>query len=108
MLGCSIGSNTSMHGVEENFPTSYVLPEKPTPYTIVLPDKTYDIDFYRHHIRQNGFAQRYDRLQEVLEPKYMPKGLVHGAVSWLIDAPAMWKTGLETLKKNEFYFVDRL
>ena len=108
MLGCKIGSNTSMHGVEECLPTSYVLPETPSPYTIILPDKTYDIEFYRHHIHQNGYAQRYDRLENVLDPMYMPKRTVHGAVSWLIDAPAMWKTALETLKKDEFYFVDRI
>ena len=108
MLGCRLGSNTSMHGVEEAFPTPYVLPDTPAPYTIILPDRTYDIEFYRHHIRQNGYAQRYDRLEHVLDAGYMPKGLIHGAVSWLIDAPAMWQAGLKTLEKDPYYFVDKL
>ena len=108
MLGCKVGSNTSMHGVEESIPTSYVLNPEAKPYTIILPDRTYDIPFYRHHIHQNGYAQRYDRLTEVLDPAFMPCRTVHGAKSWLIDAPMMWKVGQETLRKNEFFFVDKL
>lgn len=107
LLGCSTSANTSMHGVEEKFGTSYVLPQKPTPYTIILPDRTYDINFYRHHIRQNGFIQRYDRLDRIIDTKYMSRGLVHGAVSRLLDAPAMWATAYEMLEKDEFYFVDK-
>lgn len=107
MLGCSLGSNTSMHGVEEHFPTSYVLPKAPKPYTIILPEKTYQIDFYRHHISQNGYNTRFERLEGLMDPMSMRKGSIHGATSWLIDAPQMWKTGMEALSKNEFYFVDK-
>ena len=108
MLGCKIGSNTSMHGVEESIPTSYVLNPEAKPYTIILPEKTYDIPFHRHHIHQNGYAQRYDRLADVIDPGFMPCGMVHGAKSWLIDARQMWKVGQETLRKDEFFFVDRI
>ena len=107
LLGCSFSANTSMHGVEEKFGTSYVLPKTPTPYTIILPDRTYDIDFYRHHIRQNGYTQRYDRLENVLDSKYVNTRLVHGAVSRLLNAPGVWKTAYDVLKKDEFYFVDK-
>ena len=107
MLGCSLGSNTSMHGVEEHFPTSYVLPKTPKPYTVILPEKTYQIDFYRHHISQNGYSTHYERLEQVMDPMFMRKGSIHGATSWLIDAPQMWKTGMETLAKDEFYFVEK-
>ena len=108
MLGCGISCNTSMHGVEEYLPTSYVLPETPSPYTIILQDKTYEIDFYRHHIRQHGFTTRFERLYDIIDHKYMPKGLVHGAESYLIDSPEMWRVGIEALKKDELFFVDRL
>ena len=108
MLGCGIGCNTSMHGVEENLPTSYVLPETPTPYTIIMPDKTYDIDFYRHHIRQNGYYTRFERLYQIIDHKFMKKGIVHGAESYLIDSPEMWRVGLEALRKDEFFFVDKI
>ena len=108
MLGCGISCNTSMHGVEEYLPTSYVLPKEPTPYTIVLPDKTYNIDFYRHHIRQNGYRTCFERLYDIIDHIYMPKGSIHGAQSYLIDAPEMWRVGIEALEKDEFYFVDRI
>ena len=108
MLGCNIGSNTSMHGVEEKFGAPYLLPDIPSKYRIILPGREYEIDFYRHHIKQHGFAQRYQRLVDVLEPKYMPFGKVHGAVSYLIDAPQMWRAGFEALKKDEFFFVDKI
>lgn len=108
MLGCKTGSNTSMHGVEESIPTSYVLNPEAKPYTIILPEKTYDIAFHRHHIHQNGYAQRYDRLADVIDPAFMPCGMVHGAKSWLIDAHEMWRIGQETLRKDEFFFVDKI
>ena len=110
MLGCGLKPNTSFHGIEEAFGCSFVFPEylKPAPYTIILPDKTYEIDLYRNQIGVLGYRQRYDRVEEVLDPKYMPKGDVHGAVSYLIDAPAMWDAALETLKKDELYFVEKI
>lgn len=109
MLGCRTTSNTGMHGVEECFGTSYVLSKDMRTYTFILPDRTYQKDYYYHLFRNdsgNRYAQRYDRLEQVIAPGCMPKGLVHGATSWLIDAPAMWKAGLETLAKDELYFVD--
>ena len=107
MLGCGVGSNTSMHGIEEAFGTSYVLPKEPSPYTIVMPDKTYTIGFYRHHIRQNGYEQRYDRLKDVMSSEHFVRGTIHGAESYLIDAKEMWRTGLECLAKNELFFVEK-
>ena len=104
MLGCFVGFNTSMHGVEEKFGTSYVLSEKPLAHTIILEDKTYEKDYFRHAISQNGYKQRYDRLENVMD---MKKGNVHGAKSYLIDSQTMWKTAIEMLKKDEFYFVER-
>ena len=108
MLGCGINCNTSMHGVEEYLPTSYVLPENPAPYTIILPEKTYDIDFYRHHIKQHGYQTCFGRLYDIIDRKYMPKGIVHGAESYLIDSPEMWRVGIEVLEKDEFYFVEKI
>lgn len=108
MLGCTLSSNTIMHGVEEAFPVFYVLPKEPKPYTIVLPDKTYEIPFYRHHILKNGFNQRYDRLENVLPPEYMPKGKIHGAESILLDAEKVWEYGLATMAKDETYFVEKI
>lgn len=105
MLGCSLRFNTSMHGVEENCGTSYCLAKKPINHTIILEDKTYQKEYYRHSIIQNGFAQRYDRLENVMELK---KETIHGSDSYLIDCETMWKIATETLKKDEFYFVEKV
>ena len=108
MLGCGVESNTSMHGVEEFFGTSYVLPKTPSPYTVIMPDKAYSIDFYRHHIWQNGYAQRYGRLQDVMSEKYFTPGVIHQAKSYLIDSREMWRVGVECLTKDEFFFVEKV
>ena len=77
-------------------------------YTIVLPDKTYEVPFYRHHIYQNGFAQRYIRLGNILPIQYRTMGLVHNAEATLFDAAAVWKTGVEIMQKDPTYFVERI
>lgn len=64
-------------------------------------------DLYRHNFAAHGYIQRYDRLENLLDPKYMPRGTVHGADSYLIDAPAMWKAALDMMRKNEVYFVEK-
>ena len=107
MLGCGVECNTTMHGVEEYFGTSYVLPKEPSPYTVIMPDKVYSIDFYRHHIRQNGYAQRYGRLQAEMSEEFFVPGVIHGAQSYLIDSREMWRVGLECLSKDEFFFVEK-
>jgi aminoglycoside 3-N-acetyltransferase len=106
MLGCGAAPNTSMHGVEEKMNVPYVLPKEPKPYTVILPDKTYTIPFYRHHIRQNGYAQHYARLADLMDGEGMRCGMIHGAQSILFDASAVWKTGEKALRENPYYFVD--
>ena len=108
MLGCRVGANTSMHGVEEKNQVPYVLTPKKIDHTMILPEETYVKGYHRHYIHQNGYGQRYDRLVNVMDPVYMPRGLVHGATSWLIDAPRMWQVGTETIKKDPYYFVEKL
>lgn len=104
MLGCFVGFNTSMHGIEEKFGTSYVLSENKITHRIILEDKTYEKDYHRHAILKNGYNQRYDRLENVMN---MKKGNVHGAKSYLISSGTMWKTAIEMLKKDEFFFVEK-
>ena len=108
MLGCTAGPNTSMHGVEEYNQVPYILTPSTIPHTMVLPERTYVQDYYRHYIGQRGYAQRYARLEAVMDPKYMPKGMVHGAVSWLIDSPKMWEVGSEMIRKDPYYFVEKV
>lgn len=107
MLGCGIGCNTSMHGVEEAAGVFYVLNPEAKPYTMVLPDRTYALPFHRHHISQNGYAQCYARLAEVLEPQYMRQGSIHGAPSTLFDAAKVWETGISVMQKDPTFFVEK-
>ena len=108
MLGCGTGPNTSAHGIEEKACVSYVLPKEPSPYTVILPEKTYQIQYYRHHIMQNGYAQHYSRLVDIMDGQGISHGSVHGAEAYLIDAHYMWEVGLAALKKDEFAFVDKI
>ena len=107
MLGCGIKPNTSCHGIEEAAGVSYVLPKTPSPYTVILPDKTYTIDFYRHHINQNGFDQHYERAEALFDDSFVSVGSVHGAKCHLIGASELWRRGIEKLKEDEYFFVER-
>lgn len=108
MLGCGLKPNTSMHGVEEAFPTSYVLSPKPMIYLIQTPQEEYQKPYYRHWISQNGYAQRYDRAVTILNRLYISRGDIHGADSYLIDAAELWKQALQVLTQDEFFFVDHI
>jgi aminoglycoside N3'-acetyltransferase len=105
MLGCRLTSNTSLHGIEEKAGVTYLMAEKAETYQIILSDRVMEMDYIRHndHARLIG---RYNRLEQVLSPEKMPCGSIHGAKSWLIDAPAMWEASLKALEKEPCYFID--
>jgi len=107
MLGCGLARNTSCHGIEEKVGVSYLLPKAPSPYTVILPEKTYTIDYYRHHIFQNGYIQRYDRVESLMDDSFVSQGTVHGAESFLIKAPRLWEVGEKALLADEFFFVEK-
>jgi len=108
MLGCGIACNTSMHGVEEKFRTPYVFDTVPRKYTICMPDRTYEIDYFRHHIGQNGYRTQFARAAALLEGDALRSGTIHGAESYLFDAAALWNTGLQALQRDPYFFVDRV
>ena len=103
-LGCSTRPNTSMHGVEERAGVSYLMGEGTREYTLIDYNGEKITKQYRyHHIWDNGYDQRYDRLENVME---FQKGIVHGAHCNLVDSAAMWKNASAKIKEDEFYFVD--
>ena len=108
MLGCPFERNTSMHGVEELFGTSYLLKPVPSPYRIILPDGEYTIQYRRHHIMQNGYAQRYDRVIPLMSREDARIAEIHSARSCLIDSAKMWQAGLSALSRDELSFVERI
>ena len=105
MLGCRLTSNTSLHGIEEKANVGYLMAEKAEAYQLIFPDGIREMEYIRHNDHA-GVIGRYGRIEQVLAPEYMPRGEVHGANSWLIDAPAMWKACLAALEKDPYYFVD--
>ncbi len=108
MLGCSLNNNTSMHGVEEHFRTSYVFDDLPKKYSIVTENETYEIDYFRHYIVQHGYQTQFARVEEIMDEKGLRKAEIHGATSFFIDAALLWKTGFKALEKDEFFFVDEI
>ena len=95
-----------MHGIEEFFKTPYIL--SPDTRTYVLIDENGERsakDFRYHYIRQNGFAQRYDRLENLMEFK---KGKILAADCNLIDSKTMWEVAVAKLSENAYYFTDKL
>ena len=107
MLGCGTNCNTSFHAIEEIAKAPYALTGEPITHTLILPDRVYTADYRRHTILQNGFAQRYLRISQVLDPKYMPCGCIHGAESYLFSAGKMMEVALSAMKQNAYYFVSK-
>lgn len=106
MIGCGTHPNTSMHGVEEKAGVPYVLSQDKRKYTLVdETGKQSEKAYFYHYISQNGFAQRYCRLENLMEFK---KGSILQAECCLIDSVTMWKTGLQKLQEDPFYFVEKL
>ncbi len=106
MLGCGTKPNTSMHGIEEFAKTPYILSDFTRAYTLIDENGVQtEKNYYVHYIRQNGYAQRYDRLENILD---MRAGNVLQADVKLIDSKQMWKVATEKLKEDVYYFTDKL
>ncbi|QDU34182.1 SPBc2 prophage-derived aminoglycoside N(3')-acetyltransferase-like protein YokD [Poriferisphaera corsica] len=118
MLGCGLGPNTSMHGVEELARPSYLFSHQ-IEYRIRLGNRLGScaiddnripeaITCWRHGHTQSGYIQRYDRLDDLLDDCMCNRSKIMGAPSLLIDASMMWKLATETMRNKPYYFVDNL
>ena len=106
MLGCGLRPNTTMHAIEEMAPPPYVFGPLVT-YTITDAAGRVFTKTYTHH----GFAgvvQHYDRVADLLHGDDLRSGMVGNARSFLIDAAALGEQALACLRRDPFYFVDRL
>ena len=104
MLGCSLRSCTSMHGVEELSIPDYLFNGSAT-YTITLADGRQTV----HELMSHGFAhteQRYDRMTSILSAQELRSGRICEAESWLIDAQALWQKADAALRENPHAFVE--
>lgn len=102
-LGCGLRPNTSMHGVEERIEPPYLFGEE-MDYQITGADGAATVMRVRRH-NFRGWAQRYDRLEEVM-PNSLRRGRVLQAACHLLEAPAMWRFALEQMQAEPLYFVE--
>lgn len=104
-LGCTTAANTSMHGVEEYAGAPYILSNDTKRYIII--DKSgekIEKDYRYHTIGAHGFAQRYNRLENLMEFK---RGNVLLAECAVVDCREMWKVGIQKIKDEPHYFVEK-
>jgi len=105
MLGCGLRPNTSMHGIEELVIPPYLFKEKKTRYTLIDSDgNSTQAEYIAHNF--NGYEQRYDRIEGLLNDQELKKGKVLSADCSLIDARALWRKAYRKYCENPLYFVD--
>lgn len=106
MLGCGLGPNTSMHGIEELVEPPYLYAGEMT-YRLVNWDgkavnKSYRVhDFY-------GYAQCYERVQTVMAESELRRGRVLQAEVYVIEAAALWEAAEARLREDPLYFVEKV
>jgi aminoglycoside 3-N-acetyltransferase len=105
-LGCGLKHNTSMHGVEELEVPDYLF-SRMIDYKMILPDHGEMTMACRRH-SFNGFAQRYDRLESLLDDTEMKRGVVLDAEVFIIESPQMWVKARNTLNADPHFFVEKL
>lgn len=105
-LGCGLGPNTSMHGVEEVVEAPYLWGETIT-YRITHEDGSVGHATCHHH-GFDGWAQRYDRVAELLsEGSELRVGPVLRATAHLVEAPALWERAEAAMHRDPYCFVER-
>lgn len=104
-LGCGMGPDTSMHGVEELVEPPYLF-GRMIDYTLVDAEGGKSEMSYRSH-GFSGWAQRYERLEALLGPDELRVGTVLEATAHLVEAEAMWRRGEEALRRDPLFFVER-
>ena len=110
MLGCKIGHNTMMHGVEETVDNPYCLDRNdPIEYTLTDGDRVIKQMSIRHYfLSEDGghVKQRYERVAELLEGDEIKRGKVLDAECCLMDAAAVWNKGRAAMLRDPLYFVE--
>ena len=111
MLGCGLGPNTFMHGVEEVANAPYCLGD---PKTFELTDKDGNVTYksikqHYFHRPEGNISQRYDRVVEVLDKgiDYV-EGIVHGATAYLLNAKTLCEKASKKMQESPLFFVDDL
>lgn len=104
-LGCGMRPNTSMHAVEELYEPDYLFGDT-YEYTMKDREGNLFVHYCRAHIFA-GVAQRYDRLEGLLEAgTELKTGYVLKAYCHLVDAQAMWSKAGKMYSQDPHYFID--
>lgn len=110
ILGCDPAHNTTLHGVEETAEPPYLFDRtKPIHYILRDGDKEICQEAQRHCFNRvtHSYAQRYQRILQLLKPDEFTTGKVLDADCYLMDSKAVWERGHAALLENPYYFVDR-
>jgi len=107
-LGCGMGPNTSMHGIEELAEAPYLFRPATVTYTLTLHDGSTMTATHRRH----GFGvydTRYTRLEPLLpQPDVLRVGSVLEATTHLIEAASMWEIALQEMRRDPYAFVEKV
>ncbi len=104
-LGCSLNTNTSMHGVEELSAPPYLYGET-LEYTLEAIDGKVTKRSYKTHNFQ-GYEQRYNRVLNILSKDDYAFGKVVKADAYLLKSNPLWEKAHGQLMNDPFGFVDR-
>ena len=109
-LGCGIGCNSFMHGMEELAGVSYVLKDHVT-YRMTDTDGTVsEVQIRRHNFNrpEGHLLQCYRRAPDVLDKEagdYVT-GKVHGADATVMLSAVLQEKAVAKMKEDETYFID--
>jgi aminoglycoside 3-N-acetyltransferase len=106
MLGCGLGPNTTMHGLEEHVNPPYLFGDECL-YTIT----DWNGNTYTRIYRQHGFEgwkQRYDRVSELPDPSFIRRGKVLEAETFVLNTMALKRAALARLAEDPLFFVDKV
>lgn len=104
-LGCSLNTNTSMHGVEELHEPPYLYGGN-LEYSLHFGNGKKIQKKYRTHDFK-GFGQRYERVLNVLAKEDYRIGKVLMANACVMNSVAVWDVAQKKLCENPFYFVEK-
>ena len=108
-LGCGLGPNTSIHGVEDVVDAPYLFLPGLFPFTVVDEEgRCHDISCRRHSFRKGNLVdeQRYERVLELLDQKDKSNGMVGRADCWLLDARVVWEKAEAAMRKDALCLVE--
>ena len=106
-LGCTLKTNTFIHGVEEWNDIPDRLGDNPVEYKIKLEDKVIKRPIYPHQAPVEDVSKNYDKLKKPLLTKNIcVKGEIGDADSYLCQAKEMADLTSTFLQKNQDLFLD--